>query len=85
MLDNIGYDDSDAPAIGLVPPGASWDEVRDHIKISHAPLIVGPDGNGQYTGAYWSGTEMRLASDLGSDQGEAIEEFRGYLREQGEA
>jgi hypothetical protein len=84
MLDDLAYDDSDAPAIGLVPAGVSWDEVRDHIKIAHSPLLVSPDGDGQYTGAYWSGTQMRLAEDLGSDQAEAVDEFRDFLREHGE-
>jgi hypothetical protein len=31
MLDELAYDDSEEPAIGLVPPDVSWDEVRDHI------------------------------------------------------
>ena len=50
MLENLGIDDSDSPAIGLVPPGVSWDEVRDHIKIAHHHLLVFDDGD--YTGAY---------------------------------
>jgi hypothetical protein len=85
MLDDLGYDDSDAPAIGLVPAGVGWDEIRDHIKIAHGPLLTGPDSDGQYVGAYWSGTEMLLASDLGDDQELAIAEFRDFLREHGEA
>ena len=51
MLDDLDYDDSEEPAIGLVPPGASWDEVRDHIKIVHGPLLIGPAASGQYAGA----------------------------------
>jgi hypothetical protein len=84
MLDDLAYDDSDAPAIGLVPAGVSWDEIRDHIKIAHSPLLTGPGSDGQYVGAYWSGTEMLLASDLGDDQEEAIAEFRDFLQEHGE-
>jgi hypothetical protein len=84
MLDELAYDDSDAPAIGLVPPSVSWDEIRDHIKIAHSPLLAGPGSDGQYVGAYWSGTEMLLASDLGDDQDEAIAEFRDFLQEHGE-
>ena len=42
MLDDLAYDDSEPPAIGLVPAGVSWDEVQDHIKIAHSPLLVGP-------------------------------------------
>jgi len=85
MLDDLAYDDSDAPAIGLVPAGVSWDEIRDHIKIAHSPLLTGPDRDGQYTGAYWSGTEMLLADDLGDDQDQAIDEFRDFLHEHGQA
>ena len=33
MLEDLEFDDADAPAIGLVPPGVSWEQVRDHIKI----------------------------------------------------
>jgi hypothetical protein len=84
MLDDLAYDDSDAPAVGLVPGGVSWDEIYDHIKIAHSPLLTGPGSDGQYTGAYWSGTEMLLASDLGDDQDEAIAEFRDHLQERGE-
>ena len=56
MLDDLAYDDSEEPTIGLVPPGVSWDEVRDHIKIVHGPLLVGPAASGQYAGAYWAST-----------------------------
>lgn len=85
MLDDLAYDDSEPPAIGLVPAGVSWDEVRDHIKIAHSPLLVGPAASGQYAGAYWARTELVVAGDLGSDQGEALREFRDILRERGEA
>jgi hypothetical protein len=84
MLDNLAYDDSEPPAIGLVPEGVSWDEVQDHIKIAHSPLLVGPAASGQYTGAYWAGTRMVVAADLGSDQEQALSEFRDLLRERGE-
>ena len=84
MLDNLEFDDSDSPAIGLVPPGVSWEEVHDHIKIAHNALLVLPDGSDQYAGAYWTGTEMIVVDDLGPDQDEAVEEFRSYLRERGE-
>ena len=82
MLKDLDFDDSDSPAIGLVPPGVSWTEVRDHIKIAHHHLLV-LDGSG-YTGAYWTGTDMALVTDLGPDQEEAIEEFRAYLQEHDE-
>jgi hypothetical protein len=85
VFHHLDYDDSDSPAIGFVPAGTSWDEVRDHIKIAHSPLLVLPDDGGQYTGAYWADTEMKVAGDLGTDQDQAISEFREYLREQGEA
>jgi hypothetical protein len=67
-----------------VPPGISWEQVYDHIKIAHHHLIVPSDADGDYTGVYWTGREMALVSDLGSDQEEAIEEFRAYLQEHDE-
>jgi hypothetical protein len=84
MLDDLVYDDSEPPTIGLVPPGVSMDEVQDHIKIAHSPLLVGPDSGGQYAGAYWAGTELVVVGDLGSDQEQALGDFRDYLRERGE-
>ena len=84
MLEDLEFDDSGPPAIGLVPSGVSWQEVRDHIKIAHHHLLIPPDGGGEYTGAYWTGTDMALVSDLGPEQEEAIEEFRAYLREHDE-
>ena len=84
MLEDLEVDDSDSPAIGLVPPGVSWTEVRDHIKIAHHHLLVpSPDGD-QYAGAYWTGTEMAVIDDLGPDQDQAIGEFRAYLQEHDE-
>jgi hypothetical protein len=84
VLDDLDFDDSDSPAIGLVPPGVSWAEVRDHIKIAHHSLLVPPTDGGQFAGAYWTGTEMIVIEDLGPDQDQAIEEFRALLRERGE-
>ena len=85
MLDNLVYDDSEPPTIGLVPPGVGMQEVQDHIKIAHSPLLVGPEASGQYAGAYWASTRMVVVSDLGSDQEQALGEFRDILRERGEA
>jgi hypothetical protein len=85
MIDGITSDDSESPAIGLVPPGIAWDAVQDHIKIAHNPLLVRLDGSSDYVGAYWDGTKLIVAEDLGPDQDEAVSEFRGFLREHGEA
>lgn len=85
MLDDLGCDDSDSPAIGLVPAGTTWDEVQDHLKIAHSPLLV-EDGDGaEYAGAYWADTRMVVVRELGTDQDEAIEEFRQVLRDRGQA
>ncbi len=84
MLHELDYDDSDAPAIGLVPPGVTWDDVYDHIKIAHHPLLVALDDGADHAGAYWDGTKMIVAEDLGPDQDEAVAEFRDLLRERGE-
>jgi hypothetical protein len=84
VLEDLEIDDSGSPAIALVPPGVSWQQVRDHIKIAHHHLLIPPDGAGEYTGAYWTGTDMALVSDLGPGQEEAIEEFRAYLQEHDE-
>jgi hypothetical protein len=84
MFEDLAYDDSEPPTVGLAPQGASWDEVHDHIKIAHSPLLVGPAPDGQYAGAYWAGTEMVVTGGLGSDQEEALTEFRDILRERGE-
>jgi hypothetical protein len=85
VFDDLEYDDSESPAIGLVSAGVSWKEVQDHIKIAHGPLLVLHSGSAQYAGVYWTGTEAVVAEDLGSDQDQAICEFRDYLRERGEA
>jgi protocatechuate 3,4-dioxygenase beta subunit len=84
MLDDLEFDDSESPAIGLVPPGVSWQQVHDHIKIAHHHLLVPPDGDGDYTGAYWTGTRMALVEDLGPDAEEAADEFRAFLQEHDE-
>lgn len=85
MLDDLEYDDSEPPTIGLVRAGVSWEDVQDHVKIAHHPLLVLPEGSAQYAGAYWAGTTMVVADDLGPDQEQAICEFRDLLRERGEA
>ena len=84
MLEDLEFDDSEAPAIGLVPPGFSWQQVRDHIKIAHHSLLVPPIDSDQFAGAYWTGTEMAVVEDLGQDQDQAIDEFRAFLQEHGE-
>ena len=84
VLDGLGYDDSEPPSIGLVPPGTSWDEVYDHIKISHNFLLVETEPDGEYAGAYWTGREMIVLDDLGPDQDEALDDFREQLRQRGE-
>lgn len=84
MLDGLGYDDSEPPSIGLVPPGTPWQEVYDHIKISHNFLLVETEPDGEYAGAYWTGTEMIVLDDLGPDQDEALDDFRDQLRQRGE-
>jgi hypothetical protein len=89
VLEDLEFDDSDSPAIGLVPPGVTWEQVRDHIKIAHHSLLVPPPagashGQGQFAGAYWTGTDMVVVEDLGPDQDQAVEEFRALLQERGE-
>jgi hypothetical protein len=84
VLEDLEFDDSDSPAVGLVPPGVSWEEVRDHIKIAHHSLLIPPADGGQFAGAYWTGTKMVVIEDLGPEQDEAIDEFRALLRERGE-
>jgi hypothetical protein len=84
VLDDLEYDDSESPAIGVVRAGVSWEDVRDHIKIGHSPLLVLPEGSGQYAGAYWTGTDMVVLDDLGPDQDQAIDDFRALLQDLGE-
>ena len=85
MLDDLEFDDSAAPAIGLVPPGVSWAQVRDHIKIAHHSLLVPPPADGgEFAGAYWTGTDMVVLDDLGPDQDQAIDDFRALLQDLGE-
>jgi hypothetical protein len=84
MFEDLEFDDSDSPAIGLVPPGVSWEQVRDHIKIAHHHLLVSSAGGDDYAGAYWTGTDMVVVDDLGSDQEQAIDEFRTFLQEHDE-
>jgi hypothetical protein len=82
MLDGLTYDDSEPPSIALVPPGTSWEQVLDHIKIAHGFLLV--QATGGYAGAYWTGTQMVVLDDLGTDQDEALDEFREELSQRGE-
>ena len=82
MLDNLTYDDSEPPSIGLAPPGATWAQVHDHIKIAHDFLLVQMDA--EWAGAYWTGTEMVVLSGLGDDSDDALDEFREELRQRGE-
>ena len=88
MLDGLSYDDSEPPSVGLVPPGTAWQDVHDHIKIAHGFLLVAPEDDGEhageYAGAYWTGTEMVVLDELGTDLDEALGEFRDLLRQRGE-
>jgi hypothetical protein len=84
VLDDLEYDDSEAPAIGLARAGVSWEDVQNHIKIAHNPLLVLPGGSAQYAGVYWTGTKAVVTEGLGSDHEQAIHEFRELLRERGE-
>ena len=85
MLDDLEFDDSDSPAIGLVPSGVSWAAVRDHIKIAHHSLLVPPRADGgDFAGAYWTGTEMVVIDDLGPDQDQAVDDFRAALQDLGQ-
>ena len=86
MLDDVEYDDSESPAIGVVRADVRWEDVEDHIKIAHNPLLVPPaKDRAHFTGVYWAGTAMIVAEDLGSDQEQAICDFREFLRDRGEA
>ena len=82
MFEDLTYDDSEPPSIGLVPPGTTWSQVHSHIKIAHDFLLVHTDG--EYAGAYWTGTEMVVLSDLGDGTDDALDEFREQLRQRGE-
>ena len=84
MLEDLEFDDSGSPAIGLVPPGVTWEQVHDHIKIAHHSLLVPSADSAQFADAYWTGTEMVVVEDLGADQDQAIDEFRAVLAERGE-
>jgi hypothetical protein len=84
VLEDLDIDDSGSPAIGLVPPGITWQQVRDHIKIAHHALLVPSADGAGYAGAYWTGTDMALVEDLGPDQDDAIDEFRAYLTDHDE-
>jgi hypothetical protein len=85
VLEDLEFDDSDSPAIGLVPPGITWEQVRDHIKIAHGHLLIPPaNDDDEYSGVYWTGTDMAVVEDLGPDQEQAVDEFRAYLQEHDE-
>jgi hypothetical protein len=85
VLYDLEIDDSDSPAIALVPPGVSWEEVRDHIKIAHHPMLVPPPDDGdQFAGAYWTGTDMVVIDALGADLDQAVDDFRAALQDLGE-
>jgi hypothetical protein len=75
MLEDLEFDDADSPAIGLVP---------HHIKIAHHHLLVASADGADYSGAYWTGTDMAVVEDLGPDPDQAIDDFRVYLQEHDE-
>jgi hypothetical protein len=82
---DLEYDDSEPPAVGVVRASVPWEDVQDHIKIAHNPLLVpSAGGTAQYAGVYWRGTARVVAEDLGSDQEQAICDFRVFLRDRGE-
>jgi hypothetical protein len=85
MLDDLDYDDSDSPAIAIAAAGTTWQDVQDHVKIAHTPLVVQAGDDGGYAGAYWASTRMVVVDDLGPDLQDAVAEFRDVLRERGEA
>ncbi|MEP7024809.1 MAG: hypothetical protein ABJB47_13625 [Actinomycetota bacterium] len=84
MLQDLAHDDGDVPPISFVPAGVPWQDVQDHIKISHSPLLVQLEDTGEYIGVYWSSSRANIADDLGPDLDEAVQEFREYLRDHGE-
>ena len=85
MLDGLSVDDTESPAIGLVEPGVSWQEVQDHLTIARSPLLMTQEADGQYRGGYWTEAAPVFVDDLGTDQDEAVAEFREVLRERGQA
>jgi hypothetical protein len=84
VFEELDVDDTELPAITVVPLSATWDEVYDHIKISHAPLVVIPEGGEDYVGAWWTGSEMVKTDELGPDLDDAIVDFRQYLIDRGQ-
>ena len=84
MLDGLSYDDSEPPSIGLVPPGTSWADVHDHIKIAHNFLLVRPADGGSTPGRTGPGRTWFVLDQLGTDPDEALDEFRELLRQRGE-
>ena len=84
MLDDLEYDDLESPAIALVPGVVRWEDVQDHIKIAHGPLLVRLAEDAEYAGVYWTGTAAVQVPELGSDLDQAIADFREFLTERGE-
>jgi hypothetical protein len=85
VLDDLEYDDSESPTIGLAPVGVPWEDIQAHIRIAHQPLVLLPKAGAEYVGVYWTGTAIAVVEDLGSDHDQAISDFRTSLRERGEA
>jgi hypothetical protein len=85
VLEDLEYDDSESPTIGVVPADVAWADIQAHIRIAHQPLMVLREGGTEYAGVYWTGTAIAVVDDLGSDHDQAISEFRMSLRERGEA
>ena len=84
MLEDLEFDDS---RLARDRPGAARrlvGQVRDHIKIAHHHLLVPSADGDDYSGVYWTGTDMAVVEDLGPDPEEAIDEFRAYLQEHDE-
>jgi hypothetical protein len=84
LLDDLVYDDSESPAIGLVPAGVAWVDVQDHVKIAHHPLLVLLPGTDEHVGVYWAVAALVVVGDLSPDEEQAVQEFRAVLRERGE-
>ena len=52
--------------------------LRSVARLLLAGVVIG-------LGAYWAGTSVVIADDLGPDHDEAVSEFRDLLRERGQA
>ena len=84
MLEDLEFDDAGSPAIGLVPPGVTWQQVHDHIKIAHHHLLIPRPTAGTTPASTGPAPRWPWSSDLGPTQEEAIEEFRAFLQEHDE-